>query len=74
MFEFSVLIDELVESNRLRRKHPLADPLDGPEWQGLHWLVRLFEKSRPETPAKSEHTRSNAWAACVQPAKGQAIA
>ena len=73
MLEFSVLINELVESNRLRRKHPLADPLDGPEWQGLHWLVRLFQRRSPKTPAKPEHTRSDAWAACIQPAKSGAV-
>lgn len=25
-----------------RPAHPLSDPLDGPEWQGLGWVVTIF--------------------------------
>ncbi|MBB4273712.1 hypothetical protein GGE12_001467 [Rhizobium mongolense] len=28
--------------DRSRRRDPLADPLDGPEWDGLRWLLPLI--------------------------------
>ncbi|MBR0556230.1 hypothetical protein J5J10_11130 [Ciceribacter sp. L1K23] len=27
-----------------RREHPLADPLERPEWQGLGWVVAIFAR------------------------------
>lgn|GEM_PF-2729239 len=42
-----------------RRGHPLADPLERPEWQGLDWFVRLISRGsrrrrHPKTPARQE--------------------
>ncbi|MCL6707464.1 hypothetical protein M8R20_10670 [Pseudomonas sp. R2.Fl] len=37
-----------------RREHPLADPLERPEWQGLDWFVRLISRgSRRRRSAKA---------------------
>lgn len=46
MLEFAVLFNELVKNNRGKRKDAFADPLDAPEWQGLSWALRLFDRLR----------------------------
>ena len=42
LLNWVVLWNELEMKNRSRRRDPLADPLDGPEWRGLQWLVPVI--------------------------------
>ena len=44
LFSWVVLASELIENQHRRRgemdwQHPLADPLERPEWRGLHWTI-----------------------------------
>jgi hypothetical protein len=50
MLDFAVLIQELVKHGGRSRKNAFADPLEGPEWEGLHWMVRLFERRAAPSP------------------------
>nr|WP_074060673.1 hypothetical protein [Rhizobium etli] len=42
LLNWVVLCNELETRNRSRRRDPLADPLDGPDWEGLRWLLPLI--------------------------------
>lgn len=48
MLDMTVLIGELLKFDRRRRKDPLADPLEGAEWQGMLWTLRLYDHIRGE--------------------------
>lgn len=48
MLDMTVLISELLKFDRRRRKDPLADPLEGAEWQGMLWTLRLYDNIRGE--------------------------
>jgi hypothetical protein len=52
MLDFAVLIQELVKSGARNRKNAFADPLEGQEWEGLHWMLRLFERRSAERSAE----------------------
>jgi hypothetical protein len=57
MLEVTVLISELLKANNPKRKDPMADPLEGAEWQGLLWTLRLFGRRRAE-PDTEQQDRS----------------
>lgn len=48
MLDMTVLISELLKFDRRKRKDPLADPLEGAEWQGMLWTLRLYDNIRGE--------------------------
>ena len=48
MLDMTVLIGELLKFDRRRRRDPLADPLEGAEWQGMLWTLRLYDHIRGE--------------------------
>ncbi|MCV3243244.1 hypothetical protein [Mesorhizobium sp. ZC-5] len=48
MLDMTVLISELLKFDRRKRKDPLADPLEGAEWQGMLWTLRLYDNTRGE--------------------------
>lgn len=48
MLDMTVLIGELLKFERRRRRDPLADPLEGAEWQGMLWTLRLYDHIRGE--------------------------
>lgn len=48
MLDMTVLIGELLKFGRRRRRDPLADPLEGAEWQGMLWTLRLYDHIRGE--------------------------
>ena len=48
MLDMTVLIGELLKFDRRRRSDPLADPLEGAEWQGMLWTLRLYDHIRGE--------------------------
>ena len=48
MLDMTVLISELLKFDRRKRKDPLADPLEGAEWQGMLWTLRLYANIRGE--------------------------
>jgi hypothetical protein len=57
LLNWVVLWNELEMNNRNRRRDPLADPLDRPEWQGLRWfvplIVRLAARSNARPPNRT---------------------
>lgn len=77
MLEFSVLLNELVKRNRHQRKDAFADPLEGPEWEGLHWVLALFDRlqqtdrkkatprDRGIAPGRTKSSFSNNQVQCV---------
>jgi hypothetical protein len=62
MLDMTVLIGELLKFDRRRRRDPLADPLEGAEWQGMLWTLRLYDhirgKGRGEVEQQDHSTRS----------------
>ena len=48
MLDMTVLIGELLKFDRRRRKDSMADPLEGAEWQGMLWTLRLYDHIRGE--------------------------
>ncbi len=48
MLDMTILISELLKFDRRKRKDPLADPLEGAEWQGMLWTLRLYANIRGE--------------------------
>ena len=42
--QWIVAWNRLLDTRRHSRKHPLSDPLDGAEWQGLQWAIPLLSK------------------------------
>jgi hypothetical protein len=55
MLDMTVLIGELLKFDRRRRRDPLADPLEGAEWQGMLWTLRLYDHIRGEGRGEIEH-------------------
>lgn len=47
-----------------RREHPLADPLERPEWQGLDWFVRLMSRNSGQRRTAKESTPEKAREHC----------
>jgi hypothetical protein len=59
MLDMTILISELVKAERQKRRDPMADPLEGAEWQGLLWTLRLFDRLGGESrDAKGRQDRS----------------
>lgn len=56
MLDLTILVNELVKADRRRRKHPMADPLDGAEWRGLLWTLRLLDRFRAEDVGEADRT------------------
>lgn len=54
MLDMTVLIAELLKFDSRRRRDPLADPLEGAEWQGMLWTLRLYDHIRGEGRSKVE--------------------
>jgi hypothetical protein len=48
MLDMTILIGELLKFDKRRRSDPLADPLEGAEWQGMLWTLRLYDHIRGE--------------------------
>jgi hypothetical protein len=42
LLNWIALWQHLQHEDRKKRQHPLADPLDGGEWQGLLWVLPLL--------------------------------
>ena len=42
LLNWIMLANELHTHSRRRKKDPLADPLDAPEWDGLRWALPLL--------------------------------
>ncbi|WP_106795314.1 hypothetical protein [Rhizobium sp. H4] len=42
LLNWFVLFEEVETRNRRMRRDPMADPLDGPEWRGLLWIIPIF--------------------------------
>jgi hypothetical protein len=62
MLDMAILINELLKVERQKRRDPMADPLEGAEWQGLLWTLRLFDlfsgERRTQTPEKDRSQTS----------------
>ncbi|MBB3656568.1 hypothetical protein FHX15_001796 [Rhizobium sp. BK650] len=44
LLNWIMLSNELHRISGKRRKDPLADPLDAPEWDGLRWALPLLSR------------------------------
>ncbi|WHO72193.1 hypothetical protein [Rhizobium sp. BT03] len=42
LLNWVVLFEEVESRNRRLRRDPMADPLDGPEWRGLLWIIPIM--------------------------------
>ncbi|AIC26572.1 hypothetical protein IE4771_CH01426 [Rhizobium etli bv. mimosae str. IE4771] len=42
LLNWVVLFEEVETPNRRMRRDPMADPLDGPEWRGLRWIIPIL--------------------------------
>ncbi|WP_082928931.1 hypothetical protein [Rhizobium aegyptiacum] len=42
LLNWVVLYKEVASRNRRIRRDPMADPLDGPEWRGLLWIIPIL--------------------------------
>ena len=42
LLNWIILFEELESRNRRMRRDPMADPLDGPEWRGLLWIIPIM--------------------------------
>lgn len=42
MTSWIVILSKHLESQQRARRDPLSDPLDGSDWDGLGWAVRLL--------------------------------
>lgn len=42
LLNWIMLSNELHRKSHQRRRDPLADPLDAPEWDGLRWALPLL--------------------------------
>jgi len=42
LYNWVILHRELIATARARPSHPLDDPLNAPEWQGLTWALPLI--------------------------------
>lgn len=54
-----VLFREVENRNRRTRRDPLADPLERPEWRGLHWAVPIIARltARRSAGAEAAHRK-----------------
>ncbi|WP_082928027.1 hypothetical protein [Rhizobium bangladeshense] len=42
LLNWVVLYKEVASRNSRMRRDPMADPLDGPEWRGLLWIIPII--------------------------------
>ncbi|ANM03509.1 hypothetical protein AMC78_CH01377 [Rhizobium phaseoli] len=62
LLNWRVLFEEVETRNRRMRRDPMADPLDGPEWRGLLWIIPIIaylSARRGGTRPRRERTRSD---------------
>lgn len=61
MFEhWAVMWTVLQRERRDGARNGLDDPLDGPEWRGLHWVLRIFSFLLNRLRSDARLTRSGA--------------
>ncbi|MBX5002004.1 hypothetical protein [Rhizobium lentis] len=44
LLNWVVLFKEVASRNRRMSRDPMADPLDGPEWRGLLWIIPIMTR------------------------------
>lgn len=69
MLDMTVLIGELLKFDRRRRRDPLADPLEGAEWQGMLWTLRLYDHIRGEGRGEVEQQERSTGSIGQRPAQ-----
>ncbi|WP_082928769.1 hypothetical protein [Rhizobium bangladeshense] len=42
LLNWVILFEEVETRRRRMRRDPMADPLDGPEWRGLLWIIPII--------------------------------
>ncbi|PDS95250.1 hypothetical protein CO659_25040 [Rhizobium sp. S9] len=42
LLNWVVFFNEVASRNCRMRRDPMADPLDGPEWRGLLWIIPII--------------------------------
>ncbi|ANK85006.1 MULTISPECIES: hypothetical protein [unclassified Rhizobium] len=42
LLNWVVFFNEVASRNYRMRRDPVADPLDGPEWRGLLWIIPII--------------------------------
>jgi hypothetical protein len=76
MFEHWAVIWTVLQHERRPSRKGLDDPLDGPEWKGLHWVLPVFSflggiggRARlPAAPAPGAGSKAGAVRCCADPA------
>ncbi|PDV88522.1 MULTISPECIES: hypothetical protein [Rhizobium] len=60
LLNWVVLFEEVETRKRRMRRDPMADPLDGPEWRGLLWIIPIIaylSSRRGETRPRRDKAR-----------------